>query len=323
MSKPIWTGIVIACGSVALFGCGGGGGGSGDNETQKAATASVAAKLASKVGQVASNQAEDENATQSLRTKQSQSCDQGEITETSASRESPFLSSSLSTERAVADECRTSDSGDGFSSSSRRDGILEFGEAEGGAVGYIRASDINDDPATGGPFVIEASGSGNGQQFDFSARFQGELNICDGCSSPTQGGTQELLGYFSFSTEGNQAPNISSTFGNGPDDPVTLISTDSGSITETSIDGRFGFTDGRDCDVRAVYDTISPIITENETGRTTGGELDVRFDDAPPIRVAFNSDGSATIDGETFTAEELAVLENDCASALEDIEQGA
>jgi|UPI0005C15AE5 hypothetical protein len=321
MSTRVWSGILIACSSIALFGCGGGGGGGGATSTEKAAAAGVTAKLAAKFGQIASDQVDDESSTQSLSTKQVESCGQsGTRNETSGSRSSPFLSSNITTERTVANDCRTSESGDGFSSSSREDGIQEFGEAEGGAVSYLRASDIDDDPATGGPFILEASGSGGGQQFNLSARFQGELNICEGCSSPTQGGTQELLGYFSFQISGNQAPNFSASFGDGPDAPIALITTEAGSTTTTSIDGRFGFDDGSDCNFNADYDTISPIITENDTGRTTGGELDVSIDGGESVRVVFNSDGSATINGETFTAEELAALEDDCASVLEDEE---
>jgi hypothetical protein len=329
MSKAITSSTLIVLSAFALAGCGGdggggGGGGGGDGTAQKAATAGITARLAAKIGEAAADQADDEDdsSTQSLRTKQAEACsDGGSIAQTTASRSSPFLSSDITVERTVADNCRESSSGDGFSSSSRQDGILELGEAEQGTVQYIRASDIDDDPASGSPFILQSSFSSSQTSSSFNARLQGELNICDGCSSPTMGGTQELLGYFSFSFEGDGAPGFSATYGDGPNDPIALISTIGESTTATSIDGRFGFDDGADCSVTAVYDTISPIITETETGLTTSGELEVAFDSGEPVRVVFNSDGSATINGETFTAEDLAQIEDKCASSLEQSDQ--
>ena len=325
MSKAITSSTLIVLSAFALAGCGGdGGGGGGGGTAQKAATAGITARLAAKIGEAAADQADDEDdsSTQSLRTKQAEACsDGGSIAQTTASRSSPFLSSDITVERTVADNCRESSSGDGFSSSSRQDGILELGEAEQGTVQYIRASDIDDDPASGSPFILQSSFSSSQTSSSFNARLQGELNICDGCSSPTMGGTQELLGYFSFSFEGDGAPGFSATYGDGPNDPIALISTIGESTTATSIDGRFGFDDGADCSVTAVYDTISPIITETETGLTTSGELEVAFDSGEPVRVVFNSDGSATINGETFTAEDLAQIEDKCASSLEQSDQ--
>lgn len=313
-------------------GGGNGGGGEPDTETrnQAAATASIAS-LFSKAGVSVADQAndmDDEATTQSLTMKAVEPCSAGgTIDRQPPANEdvgSPFASS-LTITRTVATNCQIEQSGDGSPSTSFENGILVNGEAENGAVIYFRASDTGDNPASGEPYVLETSGSTPQGDFDISFVAQGELNICDNCASPTQGGTQEILGYADFSFSGGsfpgapEIPAISTTFGDGPDNPVTLIAKDMGATTETTIDGPFGFDDGGACNFTSDYETISPLITDNSSGLTTGGQVNITTGGST-FDVVYNSDGSITVNGETYTVEELAELNQDCKSALSELE---
>lgn len=349
MQNPwIKTGA-LALSALAIAACGGGGGGGGDDggggdgggdgggepsaETrdQAAATASIA-NLFAKAGVAAANQVDemdDEATTQSLTVKDAVSCGAGgtiDETTTTENVGSPFAEN-LSVMTTIADNCRESGSGDGVTFSSRQDGILAVGEAEGGAVSYLRASDINGDPASGGPFIIQASGNTPQGNFETDGAFQGELNVCDNCASPTQGGTQEIIGYLEASFSGGSLPgagdipDFTSTFGDGPDSPVTLIAKDMGATTETTIDGRFGFDDGGACDFMSTYETVDPLITDNETGVTESGRLNVTTGGAT-LDVRFLGGGSVSVNGETYTAEELAALNDNCKAALDQVGSG-
>lgn len=330
MNTPIRSGALILFSGIALTACGGGGGGSGGNgggapAEEKAATAGVAASLMAKFAPAAAQQAEegdDSSTTQSLRTKQQDPCgDSGSISTTQSTEDvgSPFAES-LNVMTTTANDCRESGSDGSFSFSSRQDGVLKSGEAGQGTVSYIQASDISGDPANG-PYIFQVTSSGGGSNVNVDGSFRGELHVCDGCANPTDGGTQEVIGYFESSFAGNDVPNYSTTMGDGPDSPVTIIIEEREANTLTSIDGRFGFSDNAGCDISSTYETVSDLVVDNSSGNTVGGELNVTVDDGTTLNVAFNSDGSVTVDNRTFTQEELAALADDCVTTLEQVNQ--
>ncbi|WP_420429425.1 hypothetical protein [Algiphilus sp.] len=303
-------------------GGGGNGGGNGgtaetrDQAAQEGAIATLLAKVASTAASQADD-ADDSNSTQSLSTKQQDGCVQ--TSESTEDVGSPFASP-LSVTTTTADDCRDSGQGDGFSFSSRQDGVLAVGEAENGNVIYIRASDISGDPTSGGPYILQVESTFNGQTTSQDVELRGELNVCDNCASPTRGGNLELIGYLSSSFAGNNVPAFSSTFGTGPNDPATIIINEGSQTTETRIDGPFEFSDNGSCDVSTDYETVDPIITDNSSGQIQSGRLNVTVDGESFV-VVYNGDGSVTVNGETYTAQELAALNSDCADALEDASQ--
>ena len=300
-------------------GNGGGNGGSVETRNEAAREGAIATLLA-KVASAAANEADDAddtNTTQSLSTKQQDGCVQ--ISESTEDVGSPFAET-LAVTTTTADDCRDSGQGDGFSFSSRQDGIIAVGEAENGNVTYIRASDISGDPASGGPYILQFESNFGGQTTSQDVELRGELNVCDNCASPTQGGNLELIGYLSSSFAGNNLPAFSSTFGTGPNNPATIIINEGNQTTETRIDGPFEFSDNGSCDVSTDYETLDPIISDNNSGEIQSGRVNVTVN-GESFLVVYNGDGSVTVNGETYTAQELAALNSDCADALEDASQ--
>ncbi|WP_421717858.1 hypothetical protein [Algiphilus sp.] len=288
----------------------------------EAAREGAIATLLAKVASTAANQADDAddtNTTQSLSTKQQDGCVQ--ISESIEDVGSPFAET-LAVTTTTADDCRDSGEGNGVSLSSRQDGIIAVGEAENGNVTYIRASDISGDPASGGPYILQFESNFGGQTTSQDVELRGELNLCDNCASPTQGGNLELIGYLSSSFAGNDLSAFSSAFGTGPNDPATIIINEGAQTTETRIDGPFEFSDNDSCDVSTDYETLDPIITDNSTGQVQSGRLNVTVD-GESFEIVYNGDGSVTVNGRTYTAQELATLNDACTAALEEASQAA
>jgi len=309
-------------GDVGNGGGNGGNGGNGGGDTitsrDKAAASGVAAALLPKFSSdFADDVSDDDGSTQSLQTKQQDQCNDGGSLETSeftADVGSPFASQ-LDVVRIEADNCRNSSSGGGFSVSSRQDGILEVGSAENERVTYIFASDLGGDPDSGEPFVSETSGSGFPNS---SIEQRASLNVCDGCSSPTQGGTQEIVGFLAGSFDFGDGERFDVAFGESTENGIEVIAKDMGATTESTINGVFSFDDGTECSLKADYQTVSPVVTSNSgDGRATSGELNVTIDDGETFNVQFNSDGSAIVNGRTYTVQELDALEDACVDNLD------
>ncbi|MEQ9010388.1 hypothetical protein [Algiphilus sp.] len=283
---------------------------------REGAIATLLAKVASSAAARA-HDADDSKSTQLLTTKQGSCVQSSENVENLGS---PFAHSLSVT--TTADHCRDSGQGEGFSFSSGQNGILALGEAEGGNVVYIRASDISGDPASGGPYIQQFESNFGRQTTSHDVELRGELNLCDNCASPTQGGNLELIGYLSSSFAGNDLSAFSSAFGTGPSDQATTIINEGGQTTETLIDGPFEFSDNDSCDVSTDYESLDPIITDNSTGQVQSGRLNVTVDGSS-FEVVYNGDGSVTVNGRTYTAQELATLNDACTAALEEASQAA
>lgn len=250
----------------------------------------------------------------STSTKDAQPCGNGGTLDQFSSSEdvgSPYFNGAMPVDVIIADNCRESQSGQGFSFSSRMDGRLTVGSAEDGAVTYVRASDLGNDPDVGDPYIATVMSSGASNS-DTSFNFRGLMHICERCASPQEGGTTELTGYFEggFSINGNS---FEIGFGESTAAPLNVVVTENASTTETAINGRLAFDDGEQCAFDADYTTISPIVTmTGDDGLPNSGELDVAVEGANPIRIVFIGDGSATIDGQTYTAEQLSALADEC-----------
>lgn len=257
---------------------------------------------------------EDEAMATSASTKDAQPCgDGGTLDQFSSSEDvgSPYFNGAMPVDVIIANNCRESRSGQGFSFSSRMDGRLTVGSAEDGAVAYVKASDLGNDPDVGDPYITTVMSSG-ASNTDTSFNFRGLMHICERCASPQEGGTTELTGYFEggFSINGNS---FEIGFGDSTTAPLNVVVTENASTTETAINGRLAFDDGGQCAFDANYTTISPIVTmTGDDGLPNSGELDVTVEGANPIRIVFNGDGSATIDGQTYTAEQLSALGDEC-----------
>lgn len=314
---------ISACGGSSGGGGGNGGGDSNISSRDKAAASGVAAALLPKFGSDLAEGMDDDESTQSLQTKQQDACNDGgslSTTEFTDDVGSPFASQ-LQVNRIVADDCRNSSSGDGFSFSSRQNGILETGFAEDDRVLYVFASDLAGDPDSGEPFISETTGSGIPAS---SIRQRALLHVCDGCSSPTQGGTQEIFGFLVGSFDFGDGESFNIALGESSDNGIELIAKDLGATTESTINGLFSFDDGSECSLKAEYQTVSPVVTSNSgDGRPTSGELNVTIDDGDSFNVKFNSDGSVTVGNRTYTLEELDALEDACVSDLDEQPSGS
>lgn len=318
---------LIAITAVTLSACGGGsgsggGGGSSLTSQDQAAVAALGASGFANAGLAASEQGEpdDDSSPQPFqatpRNSQSMPCDSGSQTTTESTGagptnlSSPFHSGQFELIEINAQNCVISMSEQGFSFSSSTDGQFTVGTAEGESVMFVEA--VN----------YQQSMSSNFQEFgDIELAMNGILHSCEGCSSPQSGGDFELVAAleqrFSF---GGTAP-VDLAFGDGFSAPFILSSSGvQGGAGETTLTGRMAVNQsGTNCGFDAVYETVSPIITENaftENERAIAGELNVTAD-GTTHRVEFQGN-VVLVDGQPFDQSRIEELQNTCSFAFDD-----
>lgn len=309
--------LIIGASAVLLAACSSSSGGGGASEEERAAFAGIAALGIAKFGidMIDDFDDGDVGAFSAVATKNTEQlpCDSGQQSFTddtgpgpSGGEASPFHSGTFDRVRIEADDCRLS--ANGFSS--RTDGIFEVGEAEGGSVAYFRASDLSG--SLDGFFTSESSGFGGG----IFSRQRGLMHVCDECSSPQHGSTFELLAFLRSEMRFGDEFDGRFTMGNSVDDRLDMRFTGQmGGQGQSEIYGRLGFEmAGNPCSFDAVYDTISPIVTENsftENEVVTGGELNIDMVGGGSFNVQI-ANNTITVNGVTYTEAELEALAARC-----------
>lgn len=325
LALPAITGIATAL----LLGCSSGsgsGGGGGLSVNEKAAAAAfggafIALDARDFAGQVGDDD-DDEGGIfdaasavmKSARVvaKSAEPCsDGGSLSEEAGTAESLYAGT-ITTERVVAVNCKQSIPQANFSAET--DGIIEFGEAENGAVFFFKASGASGDPDNGDQYTSVTNAPG----FSSDIKMRGLMNICDGCSAPQEGGNleQEVFLDARFLLEGSD---FTLQFGRRSDEPLRFVGTTSGNTGTGTIDGLLAVNvAGTPCAFSADYETVEPLAFEGLNGnneRIVGGVLNVAIDGGSPIEVVFQEDGSLIVDGETYTEADLDALDEECGFA--------
>lgn len=308
--------LALAAGSTLMACGGGGGGGGGPSSDAKAALAGVAALSIAQTGVGLASDAEEDQDFKSLsKATEEVECDSGSQTITddvgpgpSGDQASPYHDGSFTRTTIAANNCRVSFNESGFSFDSLTDGDVEFGDANSGTVNYIVADD----------YLSQTSGNLFGT---LNMAMNGTMHICDGCSNPEDAESDlELKAFFEMDMAFDGERFIMA-MGNSLQDMLSVQSSGvAGGAGTHEINGRMkAERPGTDCSFDATYETIQPMVTQNtftENESVVSGELDVTIAGGGTHRVVI-AGGVVSVDGVTFTEEDLEALETDCEVGVE------
>jgi hypothetical protein len=202
-------------------------------------------------------------------------------------------------------------------------GYTRFGHSPDGTVFFGETTPGPGQSADDGPYIATMDWSGFMSMHQESQMY---VHMCNGCPELGGGSNAEmhLFADVKIEMEMPEEPPIDIHFrwGYNSSDRAHVQMMDIGSGTvEYQIDGFMAFEDKENgCQFAADFDTVDPIILQGlgtEQISATGGELHMTPEGGGnTVQVVYHSDGSATVNGTTYTQEELWGMVDDCSSDI-------
>jgi hypothetical protein len=207
----------------------------------------------------------------------------------------------------------------GMGSSSR--GYTRFGHSPDGTVFFGETTPGPGQSADEGPYIATMDWSGFMSMHQESQMY---VHMCNGCPELGGGANSEmyLFADVKIAMDMYEEPPVDIHFrwGYNTTDRAHIQMNDIGSgMMEYQINGFMGFEDKEaGCGFAADFETVNPVILQGVGSNqvsATGGELHMSPEGGGnTIEVVYHSDGSATVNGRTYTQEELWQLVDDCSS---------
>ena len=207
----------------------------------------------------------------------------------------------------------------GIGSSSH--GYTRFGHSPDGTIFFGETTPGPGQSADDGPYVATMDWSGFMNMHQESQMY---VHMCHGCPELGGGSNSEmyLFADVKIEMEMYEEPPIDMHFrwGHNTSDRAHIQMNDIGSgMVEYQINGFMGFEDKEaGCGFAAEFETINPVILQGVGSNqvsATGGEMHMSPEGGgSTIEVIYHSDGSATVNGRTYTQEELWEIADDCST---------
>lgn len=319
--------LVLALGSTGCFSSSSSDSGLGMSEEDAAVAAMIAAGMAGSMEDFA----EETNPEEPLGQEQRLLADSGTLNDCAGSghlyvTESVVSGSSVGLDAAFGytgsvemTEVDADCTMDAFGMSSSSHGYSRFGHSPDGTVFFGETTPGPGQSADDGPYVATMNWDGFMSMHQESQML---LHICEGCPELGGGANAEMHLFADLKLEADMMDEPPIDFhlrwGRSTTDRAHVVVGDLGSgILEYEINGFMGFDDREtNCRFGADFETIEPIVMQGAGTQNvvaTSGELHMTPENGgSTIRVVYNSDGSATVNGTTYTQEQLYNMVEDC-----------
>ncbi|MDQ2070883.1 hypothetical protein [Natronospira bacteriovora] len=207
---------------------------------------------------------------------------------------------------------------DSFTVESR--GYMRFGHSPDHTVVFGELTPGPGQSADAGPYIsVLDSGATSMDQAS-----QMYIHICQGCPELGGGANARMLLFadinFDIRMQNQPDMDFHLRWGTSTSDRMHMEVTDLGADNrEYQMNGFMGFDSGsQSCQFAATFDTVQPIVVQGASSgqpMATAGELHLTPESGgDTVEVVYHSDGSVTVNGQTFSQSEVEALFEGCDS---------